>query len=174
MTKNEPNASVTRLSSAQLSKFINLSEKTPEPWDEKDMAAMLQHQYDAPLGFDLSTLSSSEKESTALETTLREAGPSQIRTFRDLLFHKNPPMDLLEHTKDFFKQRVKACKTKSPEGQVAYVFYLTSILKKPGISSLKESQLRVGVQWVLKQTWVDDKTKVLISNLGGDYVCGET
>ena len=66
---------------------------------------------------------------------------------------------------------VTAClpvRFRSSEWQVAYLFYLLSILvagvRVPEVSALTPGNLLTGIEWTLSRDWVDDKTKKTIAS----------
>ncbi len=158
---------VVRSSTGQLAKIMNLDEGTPDAWSEEDVAAMLRHQLAAPLEFDLSSVEMEDAEARRRDKTLTGAAKKRIESFGDLLFHREPPMELLKLAKEFFKKRLKECKEGSPEFNVAYLCYLLSVLAAgtngPAISALAPGELLKGIEWALQQPWADDKTKCLLS-----------
>ncbi len=167
MVEPDSSQAVFKSSPAQLAKIMNLDETTPDVWNDQDLAAMLRHQMAAPLNFDLTSLKLQAARADARTETLASAAKERIKSFKDLLFHPEPPLELLRLSKDFFKGRIKACKKDSPEWQVAYLFYLLSILaagrRATQVSNLTSGDLRKAMKWALDQKWVDAKTKRLLS-----------
>ena len=171
MAEPDSSQAVLKSSPAQLAKIMNLDETTPDAWTDQDLAAMLRHQMAAPLDFDLTSLELKAAEAEARTETLAGAAKARIRSFQDLLFHPGPPLELLRLSKDFFKGRIKACQKGSPEWQVAYLFYLLSILaagsRAARLSNLTPRDLGKAIKWALDQKWVDQKTRTLISQASG-------
>src|SRR5437773_10752285 len=136
---------VFKSSSPRLLSLINLDETAPDQWDPEDMAAMVQHQFSAPLHFDLSAAEEGKLAPKTRHQTLTEAAAARIKSFEDLLFHAKPPLQLLRLAKDFFKGRTRTQKKDSTEWQVAYLFYLLTILAArphdPKISTLTTTEL---------------------------------
>jgi len=128
---------------------------------------MARHQFATPLGFDLRSLALKPAENEVRETGLSQAAASGIESFEDLLFHQQPPLELLRLAKDFFKKRTREHPKGSAEWQVAYVFYLLTIAaagaESAKISALTPQDLLKGIGWAVEQPWVDDKTKHLLS-----------
>ncbi|MGA2656526.1 MAG: hypothetical protein ABSH34_03305 [Verrucomicrobiota bacterium] len=150
----------------KLSKLFNLNEKTPEEWGDRTLPAMARHQLATPLGFDLRSLTLKPPDSEAREMGLSRAAVIGIESFEDLLFHREPPLELLRLAKDFFKKRTRECQKGSAEWQAAYLFYLLAIAaggaRAQEISALTPGDLLKGIGWALEQPWVDDKTKALL------------
>jgi len=167
MAESDSSQAVFKSSAAQLEKIMNLDETTPDVWNERDLAAMLCHQMSAPLNFDLSSAETNAAKAAARDETLATAAKDRIKSFKDLLFHPEPPLELLRLSKEFFKGRTKACKKDSPEWQVAYLLYLLSIVaagsRAGRVSNLTRGQLGRAIKWALDQTWVDKGTKQLLS-----------
>ena len=166
MAESNSSEGVFRSSAEQLAKIINLDEATPDAWSEEDLAAMLRHQLEAPLQFDLSSVEMTGRQAKSRDETLTGAAKERIKSFEDLLFHQEPPLELLKLSKEFFKRRLRQCKKDSPEWNVAYLFYLLSILaagdRIEQISALTPSELRKAIDWALERKGIEDKTKRLI------------
>lgn len=128
-------------------------------WKPEELAAILRHQLDAPLVFDFDSLD------PALGQQVRgiELGDvPPIRTFRDLLHHANPPVELLELTKRFAKQCAGRDNAPLPEA-IATLLYTLSIcvgLTRCGcrITEMDDRQLRERIDWALAQPWIDQTT----------------
>ena len=151
-------------------KIMSVDEATPDAWNEQDLAAMLRHQLTAPLEFDLSAVELKGRQAKNREETLTGAAKERIRTFEDLLFHREPPLELLRLSKQLFKRRLRECKKYSPEWNVAYLFYLLSILaagdRASRISWLTPSELRKGIKWALERRWINEKTRQFLERAG--------
>ena len=160
---------IGKLNPAQLSQLLTLGEKTAEVWDARDLAGMLRHQMAAPLNFDLTTLPLTKLAAKTRDQNLAEAATARIKSFGDLLFLAEPPLELLRLSKEFFKKRIQSHKEQSPEWQIAYLFYLLIILAAGvgvrTISTLTPGELLKGVQWALDQNWVDAQTKQLVARM---------
>ena len=107
------------------------------------------------------------EQGQALRTrTLAEAMSLTFTSLGNLLTFPNPPVELLEITKDF----AKACRQNphSPMPQeIASVLYFASIaaaLVRCGcrITGLSNEILAEGFSWALAQPWLDAPTRVLI------------
>lgn len=125
-------------------------------WTAEELGAILQHQLDASLEFDLSRLEQDPARGAAAVTQFRGGA---IHTFRQLLNHPQPPVELLELTRRFAKN----CRSQ-PDGpvpdEVATVLYLAAIVSarlKCGrmISRLDETALKHALDWALEQPWLD-------------------
>src|SRR5881628_631982 len=140
MPKFDSTKAVFSSDATKLAKLLHLNASTPDNWEAADLPAMFRHQLSAPLNFDLRTMAKTEPEAKTLDKTLTRSATERIRSFRDLLFHRKPPLELLTLSKEFFKLRTRACEKSSPEWQVAYLFYLLSVIvakdRYPAISKL--------------------------------------
>lgn len=146
-----------------LEQMLSVSDEEPL-WGPEDLAAILRHQLDAPLGFDLCF-----GEAAPAET--RTGDGLSIETFRELFDHPRPPIGLLEQTKQYAKQ----CR-KDPEGplpdEIATVLYILSIVvaRLRGdrrISKLDDDALRHSLDWALDQPWLDAWTRNLLGGARG-------
>ncbi len=147
---------------AQVSKLMELRRKTQDP------AALLQHQMESPLNFDLGTVMVSELQRKKTTESFAEATRSSIETFRDLFTNRNPPLELLKLSQKFFKHRLALEQGESINQKVFYLFYLLSIVTarvrcRVNISKLtNEQQLRT-IKSIVKQTWVGDQIRELLA-----------
>ncbi len=166
MSSLYPAKAIRQSNAAQLSKIMELDPATPEVWTGRDLAAMLRHQYAAPLDVDLGSVKLAGGASRDRKRALAEAGADGLKSFAGLLFQAEPPLELLKLSKEFFKGRTRACRKSSPEWKVAYLFYLLSILaagkRAPMLSTLSPADLFKAAGWALRQGWVDEKTKELV------------
>src|SRR6266567_4102254 len=105
MKKSNPESAVFNINATRLLSLMSLDETSPDQWRPEDIAAIVRHQFSAPLEFDLSD--TQESKSSALRQSLTEAGAKRIRCFEDLLFHSEPPLPLLKLSKEFFKTRTQ-------------------------------------------------------------------
>jgi hypothetical protein len=166
MTKFDASTALRQTNPKGLSKLLALEAPEYSDWSEHDLPAMLRHQFAAPLEFDLGSMELKDRAARNRDETLTAAVNSRIRSFRDLLFHSKPPLDLLKLSKEFFKSRTAACKKDSPDWKLAYLFYLLCLLMarehSSELSSLSTKDLLKGTKWALGQSWVDQNTQQLI------------
>jgi len=146
-----------------LTRMMDLDASKLSLWESEDLAAIFQHQLSAPVDFDVGGTNAT------LTQRIRTLGSMQgplIESFRDLLHHPCPPIELLEMTKRF----AKACRNR-PGGplpdEIATVLYLLSIVVAmircgKRISKLDNQGLRYGLDWALGQTWLDEPTRKLL------------
>ena len=116
----------------------------------------------APIEIDLGRIDPALSERT---TTPQVAGGPPIATFRDLLEHPNPPVDLLELTKRFAKRCREDRDGLLPE-EVAGVLYLWSIVAAKvrcgrRISSMDDASLERNIDWALRHPWLDPSARDL-------------
>jgi hypothetical protein len=166
MTAFDPSKALRQSNAAQLSKMIELDPAAPDPWTPRDLPAMLRHQLTAPLEFDLGIMKLPGRAAADRKHALAGAAAAGVKSFEDLLFGKDPLLELLKLSKEFFKWRTQVCIKSSPEWKVAYLFYLLSILvagdRAHTLTTLTAADLLSGTGWALKQGWVDERTKELI------------
>jgi hypothetical protein len=133
-------------------------------WRPDELAAIFRHQLDAPLAFDFDSLEAglgSKVEDVA------EGEGRPIRTFRDLLYHQHPPVELLDLTKRFAKSCAGRPGAALPE-EIARVLYALSIvvgMTRCGqrITELDDRQLREQLDWAVSQPWLDDAARGLLA-----------
>ena len=145
-----------------LAKVLEVDESFPSYWEDEELDTILLHQLDAPVGFDLNGLDADIDESMGNLTTV---DGNQIRSFRDLLFHQDPPLKLLEITKDFFKSNMNAEDGPVPK-PVATMLYFSCLAVaqrcKQQITTLDNAAVRKGITWALDRKWIDDSLKELL------------
>lgn len=140
-----------------LTQMMDLDSGGPKLWRPAELGAILDHQLAAPLECDLGGLDK------GLAGRLAAAGGPPIKSFRDLLHHPHPPVELLELTKRFGK----ACRNHpdSPlPDEIATVLYFLSIvvaITRCGrrITKMDDPSLRYSLDWALKQPWLDEATR---------------
>ena len=134
-------------------------------WEPGELGAILQHQLAAPLECDLARFD------TDLDQRLRAAetaGGPPVKTFSDLLAHPNPPVELLERTKQF----AKACRSHpdSPlPDEIATVLYFLAIIAallkcERRITRMDDAALKYSLQWALKLDWLDGPSRELLES----------
>ena len=153
----------------RLAQLVALSETEDRkgPWLSVELGAVLRHQLNAPIR---------SQAAVSAETKPGESSqPAPIRTLRELFHDPLPSLDLLKQTKDFAKANCEHPASPLPKG-VATVLYYASIvaaLLRHGqrITSLDDSSLRKGIEWVLAQPWLDASMRSLFEDglrvLGG-------
>jgi hypothetical protein len=130
-------------------------------WRPDELAAILRHQLTTPLHVDLAGVSGAAGELKAAA----EARGLVLKSFGDLLQHRQPPVALLKLMKDF----AKACRL-SPQStvprEISSVIYFASIIAamtrcSRRITRLDNLALLQAVLWALEQPWLEDITRGL-------------
>jgi hypothetical protein len=127
----------------------------------------LRHQLNAPLRADLSSVNPDAGRTFDIVCA---AGPAPA-AFGELFAHPRPSLELLELAKEFGKTLRRDASCGVPP-QVAAVIYYASIVVarlrlRQHISDLDEEALRRGIEWVLAQPWVDERTRALFEDARG-------
>ncbi len=143
--------------------LMDIDEGSRDLWSPDEFGMVLEHQLDAPLAVELSTLEPGLTE--RLGAMQPNDGPP-IRTFRDLLSHPHPPAELLELTKRFAKRSRQGAGASLP-AEVASVVYFMAIAVATKrchrqISGLAPELLQYGLDWIQKQPWLDEGTRRLL------------
>jgi hypothetical protein len=129
-------------------------------WSAGDFGAILEHQLSVPMEPDLKTVDAALARRLCAQAA---ALSPPIRCLRDLFHHPRPPIELLALSRQFAKR----CRSRS-EGElpdeVATVLYFLSIVVaalKHGrrISGLDDQALLDGIDWALRQAWLDVATR---------------
>jgi hypothetical protein len=152
-------------SNEQITKLIRLGQETADP------TALVQHQLDAPLDFDLSTVKLDETRQKKASDSLIQANDSRIKTFRDLFTNPELPpqlLGLMKLSKNYFKQRIASEPEGSPAREVFYLFYLLSIAVARirwdiNISKLTDQQQLQAIRSIMGQPWIDGQIRELLA-----------
>ena len=148
----------------RLAGLVSLAGADALDWSPQELASMWKHQLEAPLQFDLGSVSN-DVEATIIEATRVE--PRPLARFVDLLRHPRPPVELLQWTKDFAKAHTVGGTDGMPSELAAALYYASILLARlrcnRRISELDDAALRKGGTWVMRQPWLDEETRQLIS-----------
>jgi hypothetical protein len=147
-----------------LGEVLKPAAKQGPPWSDEELADVLRHQLDAPLLFDLGRVEQAQLQQ--LHKLVVGASQPPIVSFRDLLRHLAPPLELLHATKDFAK--ASSCDLESPvPTPVAMALYYAAIataLLRHGarLTTMDDASLLKGLAWVVAQPWVDPEIRLLL------------
>ena len=147
-----------------------LAQDQPETalWEPEEMRAMWQHQLRAAMEADLNSLSSAK--SKALRNAPEVIAFGQ-KSFGELLLHSQPPLALLQLTKDFAKQILKEAEDpqlKEIAAALYYVSYAAGMTRcGKRLGAMSGHELRGGFEWALARVWIDDQSKALIAEARG-------
>ena len=161
MKKPDPRKSTPQL-------LAQLMDPSPGPerlWQPEELAQVLTHQLAVPIQFELGNL---DRGTAAKLEVLSESEGLLLKSFADLLFHPQPPVELLRMVKDFAKATSIHPDSPLPR-EVAQVLYFASISTalvrcRARISELDDRSLRAGLESVLDQPWLDAKTRSLLQD----------
>lgn len=131
-------------------------------WKDDELGALLRHQLDASVAADLSGL---DPKMGRRVCGLAELPGPPIRSFGDLLFHPNPPIEPLKAVKDFAKVCRLSRRTSLPH-EIATALYFASIAAALTrghcrITSLTDSALTDGFRWMQALPWMDASARAL-------------
>lgn len=147
-----------------LMQWVNVLEAKPaRVMRTEELGSILKHQMSAPLHMDLIGLD--QDIAVKIKAMASEQG-LLLKSFRDLLQHPNPPVELLTLAKDF----AKACRlsrTSTLPHDVAAVLYFVCIVVArvkcaQRITTLNDEALAAGLSWTLRQPWLDEATRDLL------------
>jgi hypothetical protein len=146
-----------------LARMMQLDAHSAETWSADDLAAILRHQLAAPLAGDLARL---QPDGADQARPLLAAAGGQVVSFADLLAHPAPPVELLEMAKRFCKARLNAGDEPAPGEVFTLLYYavITVALVRCGqrLSQLDDAKLQRGLDWGLRQAWVDASLRSLL------------
>ncbi len=158
-------SSIIDASSAGVRGLLEETAEADRPtWSRDDLAAVFGHQWTAPLAVDLGGLDETLAERVR---TLATAKGLVLRSFGDLLHHENPPLALLELSKEFAKRSLYSPYATIPN-EVARVLYFASIAAALShcsrrISTLSDDEIANGIRWALSRDWLTDGAREVLS-----------
>ena len=131
-------------------------------WTDDELGVVLRHQLSSVVQYDLNGLAPG---AASRLTTLTSAQNLMLKSFSDLLHHPNPPIELLELTKEFAKTTRRHPHRPLPQAIATVLYYASIVVARircgKRITRLDDNALGFGVQWVLDQPWIDEQTKAL-------------
>lgn len=143
-----------------LARLLNPDTLTGRDWRADELSALLRHQLATPLTADLANAAPDAQQTLAAVT-----GPlaPALRTFGDLFRQPQPPLALLQLTKQFGKNHRQDPTSPLP-AEIATIIYFASIVLarlrcRQSISDLEPQALHRGIQWALAQPWLDDSLR---------------
>ncbi|MFI5379733.1 MAG: hypothetical protein ACHRHE_10580 [Tepidisphaerales bacterium] len=147
-----------------LHRVIAFDETDRAIWPVEEIRRMFRMQLGARLHLELERAELCDRD---LVRVLADQSSPPIHSVADLLYHPRPPVDLLWAIKDFAKDR-KENPASEIAPEVALTIYYASIaaaLTRCGerITSLTDDELGTGLNWVIKQSWLDDRMHNLIA-----------
>ncbi len=148
----------------RLARILELVTASQEVWRPEELRAILQCQLAAPVPYQPDRTHPAPAASGG-------AGPAgdvpPIRSLGDLFQHPHPPVDLLQHAKEFAKtQREQAASPLPPETATAlYLLSIAAALVHGGarITELDDQELGRGFDWAVDQSWFDPPLKALLT-----------
>src|SRR5215471_6746370 len=160
---------VKRSSPERLSVLLKIDPSASDSWGAEDLSGLARHQMQAPLDFDLRSVSLERAQQQTASESLTDAGRSNIATFGDLFGNPSPPLKLLKLAQKFFKQNFVDSPKGSPEQKVAYVFYVLSIVAarvrhNVNISKLADEQQVRAIESIMERSWVSPEIRRLLAN----------
>lgn len=145
-----------------LSRLIAFDADNRALWPAQALSQALDVQLKMKL--DTIVVMAPREDRIGLVTLLEESAPD-LQTFNDLLWHPRPPLELLRATKEFAK-RAKHSRHSTVPPEIALLVYYGSIvagLLRLGrrITTLGDEDLRQGINWVVRQQWVEPRIRQL-------------
>ncbi|HMF15511.1 MAG TPA: hypothetical protein VKE94_24525 [Gemmataceae bacterium] len=145
-----------------LARFLDVEDAPRRLWSPEELGAILRHQLDSSVQLDLETLGA--PLASRLQALPVAHQPGRL-TFRDLFQLADPALELLNLVKLFAKASRVRGESVLP-AEIATVIYLTSIVlarlrRERRITEQSDESLLYGIQWVIDQPWVDEKTHAL-------------
>lgn len=140
-----------------LARLLQMSEGHQPLWTSQELAAICRHQLSAPIEYDLRSLSSDAARKTRFVSA---AQGLLLRSFADLFSHPQPPLELLELTKEFAKGHRNQPESPLPV-EVSTLLYYASVAAallrcRQRISGLTDQALREGLEWAAALDWVEE------------------
>jgi len=173
MSEFDSSAALFKGRAKQLAALMASGDERGPLWRADELAAMFRHQMSAPMLMDLGSF---DERTASQIKTLSGAQGLLLSSFADLFNHPSPPVQLLQLVKDFAKANMDHPESGLPS-EIASTLYYSSIAAAlvhlgKRISQLPDVDLKRGLGWTAEQSWLDEKTKALLSGaikkLSGD------
>jgi hypothetical protein len=136
----------------RLARLMAVVEDAEVGWKVEDLAAILAHQLQAHVGFELENL---RYQSPAVYSRVEAAG---VRSFQQLFEHSDPPLELLRMTKDFARAHSAHPESSLAKEIVTTLYFasvsLAMVRHQVRITQLNDPELRQGITWCLAQAWM--------------------
>lgn len=156
---------LTNASGDVLSRLLACKTDADSVWSATDLRAILCHQLDADVEFDLTHFGGVAEET--LSSVRVSAADSRSCTFGQILTSTDPPLEVL----DMIRRFAKRSRTQDSGGipkEVATVLYYAAIAAArlrhgASLSRLDDEALRSGLDWGLEQTWLTEPLRDLFA-----------
>ena len=154
-----------RDNNSRLGRLFELGLGEPIHWSDEELADILRHELRSSLLGELKPLAS---QIESLGLVYSSPGVPPLNTFEDLLNHPNPNPVLLRIAKDFAKTADNRFDHDLPPA-VATALYMcliaAGIVRGIGkITLMDDSELRIGLEWVQKQAWIEESKRRLAAD----------
>jgi hypothetical protein len=153
-----------------LAQFLDVDDVSRRLWTPDELGAILCHQLATPVQLDLETAGSGFQ--ARLDALPANDRPGKW-TFAELFHLPSPSLQLLGLVKQYAKSSRVRGESVLP-AEIATVIYLTTIVVarlrcNQRISEQSDESLLYGIQWVIDQPWVDEKTRTLFRQARDHY-----
>lgn len=146
-----------------LAPLMELAPVESRAWSRDELAAVLQHQLAAPVRVDLAGLDADEARKLL---GLSESQGLMLKSYRDMLGHAQPPVELLEMTKRFAKASAAHPDGPLPREVGMYLYFASIIVAMTRlgrrISHLDDQAIHEGADWLLHQPWIGQDERALL------------
>lgn len=134
-------------------------------WEPEELGAVWRHELEAPILFEWAKLDSDSPARDPSPIPGETSSGAPIRSYRDLLHHPTPPLELLIKTKEYAKANETLASRLLPR-EICTVLYLAAIVVadvrlNTRIARVTQTKIRSGIEWALAEDWLDDQTKGL-------------
>jgi hypothetical protein len=155
-------------SAERLSELLSVDAGEEALWPRSDLEAMLRHQMDSPLLFDLERTDSADSRELVAMTRVTVA---PLETFRDLVLHPAPPIGMLLLLNRFAKARGHAGAPVLPRDIASALYYLSVALARvrhgQRISGLDDAALAQGLDWAIGRRWIEPAIRAVYKECKG-------
>ncbi|MBI4661272.1 MAG: hypothetical protein HY735_20815 [Verrucomicrobia bacterium] len=143
----------------RFARLVRVTDQNDDPWQPEELGAIWRHQLSAPVRFDFP-----EEGGRSVSPMDPNQGATREPELKlaDLLHDARAPIELLKRAKEFAKGKRQQASKGYPK-DIARVLYFASIVAalvrhRKRITRLTDSDILQGIEWALKQPWLDMET----------------
>lgn len=152
-----PETNLSSVNPECLVQVLQMSAGIAPLWSREELAAVLRHQLSAPIEYDLRALPAGAAQVARFTASTRGL---LVKSFADLFNHPNPPLELLNLTREFAKAHRNQPDSPLPAEISTLLYYASTaaalVRCHRRITRLDDHALREGFTWAAALDWIDE------------------